>query len=368
MSKNILEQIKNGDERIWFISFCNDNEIDRIISPQNAFDYLLQQRANIVADNTRYLRVYMRKANLYKDWSFEKSFIDTHYLKVLECLSKDDKEFCKDIAYGDIFSSDANGYAERHSQWGRIIYLNESLRFFMKFCNLALFDFDEVVPNNVRLNALRIAIRVMMKQESMDFFMDPRGVVPEKIGIKIHEPIPYELQYIAGHEFAHHICQHLNDDNVSNRNMLSIGENEYYKPVYTVSQTHEFEADISSLTRPKYSIKEYCNVLEGALIWLLSLELSETAMEIVNPMSHLSIKTHPSAKERFENLLSNVSIPSDFNMKKIEKLKENTIRLKNWIEQDFAYNYDIYDFYGSIYLDAPNTKWRGKELIDRVDY
>ncbi|WP_455794896.1 hypothetical protein [Clostridium butyricum] len=29
-------------DRYWFMSFCNNEEIDRIISPKNACDFLLQ--------------------------------------------------------------------------------------------------------------------------------------------------------------------------------------------------------------------------------------------------------------------------------------------------------------------------------------
>ena len=38
------------------------------------------------------------------------------------------------------------------------------------------------------------------------------------------------------------------------------------------------------------------------------------------------------------------------------------------LEQDLAENYDTYDFYGSCYLDKPDSEWRGRELVDRVDY
>ena len=31
-------------------------------------------------------------------------------------------------------------------------------------------------------------------------------------------------------------------------------------------------------------------------------------------------------------------------------------------------NFDMYEMYGSVYLDKPNTNWRGRELIDRKDY
>lgn len=367
--KKIKNNIEIMIERDWYRPYCNEKEIDRILNPKNAVDYLLQQRANIVTDNPRYWRVYARKSMLYKNWSFEKSFKTAHYLDVINNLTPQDKSFCKSIAYGDIFSNDANGYAENNKDWGRIIYLNESLQFFMKFCNLALFNHQDIdIPIKIRQNALRIAIRIMMKQESMDFFLDPRGIVPVTVGVKIHEPIKYELQYIAGHEFSHHLCCHFNDSNTAMRTVLSINDNQYIKPVYNISQKQEFEADIASINRPLYSNEDFNNVLRGALIWFISLDLSETAQEIVAPSFSSTIKTHPSAKERFDHLIKNVDIPRDFDTDLIEELIKNAFIFKEWLKEDLSINYDSYNVYGSIYLDKPNTKWRGRELIDRVDY
>lgn len=355
-------------ERIWYTSFCSNDEIDRIISPQNANDFLLQERANIVADHTRFLRVYLNKAMLYPQWSFEKSFSDAHYLGVLKHLSAEDLEACKNIAYGDMFSDDVNGYARSDPNWGRIICLNESLQFFMKFCNLALLDFNEDVPLYIRFNALRIAMRVMMKAEAMDFFMDPRGIVPKEVGIKIHAPIRHELQFIAGHEFAHHICGHLDDKNVRRKAILTVDDKEYFAPVYNVSQMQEFEADIASLVRPQYSSAELCDLLDGTLLWFTALELSEIAQNIMCPTSPFAIKTHPSARERFNNILESIKIPREFDRKKIERIRETIKPLGDFLADDISMNYEVYEFYGSVYLDAPNTKWRGRELIDRVDY
>lgn len=354
--------------RSWYISFCSSNEIDRILSPQNANDFLLQERANIVADHVRFLRVYMKKASLYPQWSFEKSFSDAHYIGVLNRLSVEDLEVCKNITYGDVFSDDVNGYARNDPNWGRIICLNESLQFFMKFCNLAILDFREDVPLRIRFNALRIAMRVMMKVEAMDFFLDPRGVVPEEVGKGIHAPIRHELQFIAGHEFAHHICSHLDDKDVCKKAVLTIEDKEYYAPVYNVSQTQEFEADIASLTRPQYSSAELCNLLDGTLLWFTALELVETAQKIMCPASPFAIRTHPSARERFDNILENVKIPKEFDQKRIERIRENIKPLGDLLADDISTNFELYEFYGSIYLDAPNTEWRGRELIDRVDY
>lgn len=353
---------------VWFHTFCTGEEIERIRNPKNAKDFLLRKRADIVADHIRFERVYMNKALVSEDWSFEKSFIDVHYKAVLKRLSEKDRVICDEITYGDMFSDDVNGYAWKNKDWGRIISLNESLQFFMKFCNLALFELKEDVPPHVRINAMRIAIRVFLKQEAMDFFMDPRGIVPSDIGAEIHMTLPYELQFIAGHEFAHHLCGHLDDRNICERTMLTVGGRSYTEPIYSVKQKEEFEADLESLRRPEYEREEYEHVLEGALIWFLSLQLSETAKNIIAPTSPYAVKTHPSAEARFEYILKNAEIPKDFDMDKIKRLKETANIMCKVLEEDLANNYDLYDMYGSCYLDAPNTKWRGRELKDRVDY
>ncbi len=70
----------------------------------------------------------------------------------------------------------------------------------------------------------------------------------------------------------------------------------------------------------------------------------------------------------FEYVLKNAEIPKDFDMDKIKRLKETANIMCKVLEEDLANNYDLYDMYGSCYLDAPNTKWRGRELKDRVDY
>ena len=358
----------NMTDKYWYISFCNNMEIDRIISPQTPQDYLLQERANIVADHMRYLRVYRNKAHLSPKWSFESSFITRHYKAVLESLCFEDRYLCEKITYGDMFSNDVNGYAYKKDSWGKFICLNESLQFYMKFCNLALLEFPYDVPQKIRLNALRIAVRVLLKQEAMDFFMDSRGSVPAKIGTIIHQPIAFELQYIARHEFAHFLCGHLDDKNIENKPFLSMDDKEYFQPIYNKSQKDEFWLDIESLKRPKYKNYIYSKLFWASLLWFASLELGEAAQEFVAPSSSLQVKTHPRAEERFKNILESVKLPPDFNDGTVKAITENVKVLKEVLLEDMSTNFELYEFYGSVYLDEPNTIWRGKELIDRVDY
>lgn len=357
-----------GFDRIWYHSFCTETEIDRILNPQTAKDELLRKRADIVADHTRYYRVYRAKSQSDGYKSFEGSFDSAHYKNVLSRLSKDDTERCAEITYGDIFTDEVNGYASKDSKWGIFINLNTSLKFFTEFSNLALLFPDSVVPQYIKFNSLRIALRTMMNNESLDFYLDPRGIIPADIAKSVFTPIKYELQYIAGHEFSHFLCGHLKNEKTAQKAVLTLNGKSYLEPVYNVLQKHEFEADVQSVKRPLYAKNEKRNLVFGAILWFKSLELSEFAQEICCPQSPLAIKSHPSAVERLNYIREN--FPKEYRAftKPIRQIDENLKILKDFLSEDLSVNYDNYKVYGSAYLDKPNTKWRGKKLVDRVDY
>ena len=354
--------------RVWYQSFCTEKEVDRILNPKTAKDFLLKKRADIIADHTRYYRVYLRLSELPSYSSFEDSFNKKHYHDVLLKLDKKDRKDCNKIVYGDIFSNDFNGYATKDETWGNILYINHCVKIFCNFMNLALLDFDEDVPLKVRVNALRIAIRISMKNESMDFALDPRGKVSQKISRELQNISALELQYIAGHEFCHFLCGHLNNSKLKKVVTFSFADKKYYDNVYNISQQEEFEADLASITRPKYNTKELTSIIRAALIWFISLDIVEFSQEIYSPSSHFSIKSHPSAMERYDYILANIKKTNKKMLAELEKLKERAETFKYFLKEDMSFNFDHYEMYGSIYLDEPNTKWRGRELIDRQDY
>lgn len=195
-------------EKLWYAPFCNNSEIERIINPKTANDFLLKKRADIIADNPRYMRVYINKRRSQNYNALEETFSDKHYKAFLNKLPEEEKKKCLDVAYGDIFYKDFNAYTES-TDFGIIVYLNQSLDYFLFFFNLAILDFGKEVPLHVRFNALRISARISMQNESMDFEIDPRGIIPIDIRRKIDELVFFEKQFIAGHEFSHYLCGHL---------------------------------------------------------------------------------------------------------------------------------------------------------------
>lgn len=363
---------KKEIERYFFFPICNKTEIDRIFAVRNASDYLLKLRAETIVDHMRLFRVYRNKVfRDEKNWSLEKSFETTHYDNFLRYLSKDNKEQCQKVAYGNMFSNDPNGSVFA-TKYGPIITISDALRFFLKFSHLALLRFKCDVPLNVRKNALRIAIRVMLKTEALDFYMDPRGIIPKTVFKAIHAPISLQLEFIAGHEFAHYVLGHLKDSNLIDKPIyfaINSKEKDYkLLKVYNQSQKNELEADIQAILLPKYNSRKLKEMLEAALLWFCSLYLYEETFDAICPRSPWNIQTHPSAKERFDNLLSNIPTPAGLDIEYWESVFKNIEKYKEFLLADVSGNIEMYEMYGSVYLDKPNTKWRGRELIDRVDY
>lgn len=351
-------------EKLWYAPFCNNSEIERIINPKTANDFLLKKRADIIADNPRYLRVYVNKRHSQNYNALEETFSDKHYKAFLNKLPEEEKKKCLDVAYGDIFYKDFNAYTES-TDFGIIVYLNQSLDYFLFFFNLAILDFGKEVPLYVRFNALRISVRISMQNELMDFEIDPRGIIPTDIRRKIDELVFFEKQFIAGHEFSHYLCGHLKSKCI--KRIYTIKNKFFNESVYNISQQHEFEADLSSITRPVYNDEEKGKIIHAAVVFFASLDFAEFVDNLLNP-NIIGYKSHPSAMDRFNKI---ISVFSDDVLKygyDIKGLIEITNYYKKLIKEDLDENLDIYDFYGSYYLDKPDTKWRGKELIDRVDY
>lgn len=359
-------------QKMFFHPVCNKLEIERIFDVSNAQDYLLRLRAETIVDHIRLFRVYRNKALIdEKDWSLEKSFDSSHFDSFLSYLPKEAKEQCAAITFGNMFSNDPNGSIFK-TKYGPIITISDSLKFFLKFSHLALLQLESEVPLHIRMNALRIAIRVMLKTEALDFFMDPRGIIPQDIDKEICAPIQRQLEFIAGHEFAHYVLGHLSDSRVVNKPIYFAisSDDEDYKPskVFNQSQAEELEADVQAVLLPQYNPNQKKEVLYSALLWFSCLDLYEAVADAISPRIPWIPQSHPTPRERFDNLLTKVSTPAGFDISYWKELASNADKFKDLLLEDVSLNIEGYETYGSAYLDKPNTAWRGRKLRDRVDY
>jgi len=361
-------------QRDWFGKICSKSELDRILNVQNAQDYILRMRAETIADNIRIYRVFLHIIHYYEqkgwDWALEKYFNAYNYIDVLHHLDKEKEELCSQVAFGSIITNDPNGLIFE-TPYGICSTCSTVLKEFSRYSCLALLDLDDNVPMNVRLQAMRIAIRIMLQKESLDFEVDPRGIIPQEI-LKVINPIyPQQITFIAAHEYSHLINGDLVKGNIVKQAVLKahFQDQTDYKMMYAynMSQQHEFNADIGAMTYPQWEPGWYEMLYHSTMLWFAALAVYEAAENTMFPP--IGYQSHPGAKARYENLLENAPRPNNFDGELYyEAIPELVSSWEEIIKQDVMENFDMYEKYGSVYLAAPNTEWRGRELVDRVDF
>ncbi len=106
----------------------------------------------------------------------------------------------------------------------------------------------------------------------------------------------------------------------------------------------------------------------SSISWFAYLDVYQHVSEQLFPRSPWSMRTHPEPLERLWNIFDKCGVKAKLDKTEPEKFLKDTAKWKGFFQEDVATNIENYETYGSVYLDAPNTKWRGRELQDRVDY
>lgn len=366
-----FEQLSLQEQRGWYHGICTEAEIDRILNVKNGRDHILKLRADTIVDNVRLWRVFLHIANAWgQNWALEKYFNAYCYTNVLNAMPKEKQEICKQVNFGSIISSDPNGLIF-DTPYGICSTYSESLRYFTQYSCLALLDFDKEVPYSVRLQAMRIAIRVMLQKETLDFEVDQRGIIPRVIMDIINPIYPAQMSFLAAHEYSHLLNGDLKKDNVKKVALLQahFEDQTDYKMinVYTSDQKKEFEADLAAMINPQWSKDVYSYQYFATMLWFAALAIYEAVENTIFPPT--GRQTHPGAKARYCNILENAPRPYDFDkVLYCESLPQLVSYWENKMQEDVSSNFELYEMYGSLYLAEPNTEWRGRELIDRIDY
>jgi len=366
------QKLSIADQKMFYRPICTESEIQRIFAPKTAMDYLLKMRADYIVDHMRIFRFYRRIwLKDERNYSLEKTFDTKHYRNYRMSLSKADRESLSEVTYGNIFTQEANGQIF-NSPFGRIVTISQALNYFLQFSHLALLGFKDEVPPHIRFRALLIALRVMFEHESFDFDADPRGKIPPSILKEIRRPIPVQLEFIAGHEFAHHLLGHLSDERLHDApESGEEGEKRSVNqlPMYSTSEQEELSADLTAIMRPMMDHTTRATMLNAALIWLGALEIFQYAQDVISPRPPGKAKSHPSARTRHLNLLENVETKFSVAMGEVsDRLITSIESFKKPVSDFLGFHVEQFETYGSFYLDEPNTDWRGRPLIDRVDY
>lgn len=371
-----FDQLPYEDQRNWYYGICSESELERILNMQNGQDYLLRVRADSILGSTRLHRIVTHHSRQWEknglEWSLERFFTAYGFVEFKNNLPEDKREKLQNVSFANIFTNEANGLIF-HSPFGVCATISHSLKYFLRFAGLAVYKFDEDMPFEVRLQSMRIAIRTMLGKEALDFDFDPRGTIPEGIMKKINFVFPQIETFIAGHEYCHYLNGDLDPKDVTLRGLMKphFKDDEDYRKVnsYNTKQKHEFSADLCAMNFPLFSDEYYSIYYHHALLWFAMLAIYEAVEDTIFPTS--GVQTHPGAKARYANIIENARRPIDFPEMEEYYCKTIPEEIDFWSDlmiQDVSENFELYEMYGSVYLAAPNTQWRGPELIDRVDY
>ncbi|MBQ0143429.1 MAG: hypothetical protein KBT06_11670 [Prevotellaceae bacterium] len=371
-TETIFANLTDDEKRMWYSGLCSNEEIERILHVQNAQDYILKLRADAIVDSIRLTRVFTHLRHFYKNkWSLSSYFRAYEYESVKSKMSPEHRSLCEQVACGSLIESEANGLIF-DSPYGICSTYSHSLQYFSKFALLALLSFDKDVPMEVRMNAMRISVRTMLQRETLDFIVDPRGIVPRSIMQRLQSIYATQMEFLVGHEYSHLINGDLTRENLVERSLIHsrFKDQTDYKLInaYNSSQRQEFAADLGSLSYPLWKADEYDWLYYCTMLWFSILAIYEAVENTIFPP--IGYQSHPGAKARYNNILTNAKRPTNFDEYfYFESLPE---RVSDWEElmiEDASLNFDeLYNMYGSVYLAAPNTEWRGRQLIDRVDY
>lgn len=349
----------------FYMSLCSSEEIERIFNVSSASDYLLKIRADVTVDHTRIYRVFrQRMINAGENWSFNDYFDTKPFRNYIKHLADKDYKEANELTAGFVFCNKPNGVIEK-TEFGNIITISESLRYFLYFMNLAILDYGETdVPQDVRSAAMKIAIRTMLQTEALDFDLDPRGEVPKEVHDIAQYHTDRQLEFVIGHEFSHHFLGHLDDSNLIEGGYLSAQElGVKTHKFFSYAQQDELDADINAIERPIYTPGMRADLINRALFFFVYLDIYRGVRDQIMP-SVGGVKTHPDPIDRFHSMYNHfkddVELDED-NLKDLLKLGE---LYKNSLLEDVALNFESYEDYGSIYL----AQWRGKVLVDRVDF
>lgn len=380
---NVVVEEKNFDslsyeeKSSWYSTICSKEEVDRIINMRNGKDYILRLRADAIIANMRLYRVALAHVHHVREnggeWALESFFTAYGYVEFKNSLPKNLQEKIKEVSFGSVFTNEANGLIFE-TEYGICSVFSTALRYFVEFAELALIDYeDKDIPYSVRINAMRIAIRTMLGRETLDFALDPRGIIPNGLRKMIYAPYPFIQTFIAGHEYSHYINGDLKSGNTTLRCLYNAkfdDKNDYRKVYsYNTSQEQEFKADLGAMNYPQFSDEYYALYYYYTMLWFAMLAIYESVEDYIFPP--MGYQKHPGARARYQNILDNARRPVDFEDNRNYYVEELPQIVNHWIEEmkeDVACGYEQYEMYGSVYLAAPNTEWRGRELIDRVDY
>lgn len=244
---------------------------------------------------------------------------------------------------------------------------SEALHHFYYFMTIGLYGASHGIRTDDTVNALLIAVRIMNGSESLDFDLDSRGQLPIELEREIKPSVLRQMQFTFGHEYAHYLCDHLNPPH-GHRIESPTQSSDDTEQVET-KRFHfdlEYEADLFAVRAVATGAKSQAGIASGGFSVLLCLYFLENIRSLLGLKQHTVSTTHPTAIERIWRLWGSMSPcirpRREWLDECIKQNNEAQLLLKYHIKSNSQY--DLMNFYGSIYLPTYKTNIQR----DRLDY
>uniref|UniRef100_C6E1F6 Uncharacterized protein n=1 Tax=Geobacter sp. (strain M21) TaxID=443144 RepID=C6E1F6_GEOSM len=342
---------------------CSIEEIIRMRKPSCASDLLLKVRSDAIADHPRITRVYLSRYDRAKHgWTLTGAFDDTPFTAYKDKLSAEHMVLCDNTPAGFVFITDPNGTCES-TEFGNIIYISEALKHYLYYMNLFILCFKEISLED-RFNSFMIAVRTMLLAEALDFDLDSRGDLPQEIDSWLTAVVKDQLDFVIGHEYAHHLLGHLDGCSLSKSTHPSLLKESLGK-YYNYDQRQEFDADFNSIKHAHYTEQQIDDVANAAIIYFIGLDLFDHVKYFLSPPTG-GIKSHPDPIDRawaIHNLFGTGK--TAYRKDDLEYFVNMADELKSFLTNEFMpFNPDAFEIAGSVYLPS----YRNHSLIDRIDF
>lgn len=362
-SKEELEGLSDDDR--FYYPICTKEEIKKINSCNSSGDYLLKIRADSIADNIRFHRVFLDRYKKHKgNWSLSGYFETKPFTSYINRLSKANYNKCIKTTAGFAFLKEATGKCI-YNKYGNIILVSESLSDFLYYMNLSSLDLGYKIPPEDKFYALLIGIRIMLGSETLDFDLDPRGTLPESLHNSLLSIVNKQIEFVIGHEFAHHILEHGNRAITKQCVMSDIIQTRSDSPItfYNYRQKQEFQADWFAIKKARYNKIEKNEMINWIFLFFMHLDFVESVIDYLNPAN--TNATHPSPISRIWRLRKKINNNFGDPPEILDKTLQRHIEFKKFFLKEIVpfHTYEI-EKKGSMYLPSFKTD----KLIDRVDY
>ncbi|EIV5806611.1 M48 family metalloprotease [Klebsiella aerogenes] len=358
---------------LFYYPICTREEIQRIECISSADDYLLALRAKSVAYCPRLTRVFLHRRNKnIQNWSLSSYYQSNDFEDYIDRLPDEMAKISQGIAAGYALSREPHGVCISNEH-GKIIVVSEALKHFLFYMNAHFKGVAEELDHKDTDACLFIACRTMLLTETQDFDLDPRGDLPDNVKRHCTKIVNDQLAFIIGHEYAHALLGHFGEDaNLTSHSELlmirdDLGRAEKY---FTPRQHQEFDADAGSILHADYDDEECADVLNGAVLFFLYIDIFYAISNYINPPFNAS-RTHPDPIERLWALRAAVLKARTVDVERLYTDQD----VKDWIKsmqglkdhfvnELLPYGIEYFETYGSVYLPS----YRQSELLDRLDF